>query len=420
MEKDSFRFISQRFKYGMNKLFILFAISLFQLTAEEWKSFRGPTGMGLTKQSIPLKWDSSSILWKVELPGTGQSSVVEAEKKIFLTTSNEAGTSRCLLCFDSVKRKLLWKKEIISKAQENTHRMNGWGTPTPATYKNRVVTFFGPAGLHCFDLNGKEIWKLSLGNFPGNWGTASSPIIKDGIVYQNCDSMGPSRLIAVSLETGKIIWDSPRIEKPRGGWSTPIFIESEGRSQIVLNGEYGVRGYKPTSGKEIWFCKGFNGRGSPVPFYGNGLLYVVNGKPGDIYAVEPTGKGDITKTHMKWHSRRNGGRDLPAPAMIGNVVLVTSMSGIITCYDSLTGTTLWIDRLKGSFSGAPLVSKKHYYIQNESGNTYVIKPNKEKMEVLSENSLSPKSEEVFRATLSPIKGMIYTRSQSTLYCVSAL
>ena len=126
---------------------------------------------------------------------------------------------------------------------------------------------------------------------------------------------------------------------------------------MVLNGEYGVRGYNIYNGRELWFCEGFNGRGSPVPFYSKGLLYVVNGKPGDLYAVSPNGKGDVSKTHMQWHAKRNGGRDLPSPAIINDLVLVTSMSGIITCYDAKSGKTYWVDRLNGAFSGSPLVSK---------------------------------------------------------------
>ena len=49
----------------------------------------------------------------------------------------------------------------------------------------------------------------------------------------------------------------------------------------MLNGEFGVRGYDPESGKELWFCKAFNGRGTPVPEFADGMVFVVNGKPGD-------------------------------------------------------------------------------------------------------------------------------------------
>ena len=146
---------------------------------------------------------------------------------------------------------------------------------------------------------------------------------------------------------------------------------------------------------------------------------MVNGKPGDLYAVSPTGKGDVTKTHLKWHAKRNGGRDLPSPAMLNDLVLVISMSGIITCYDAKSGKTHWIDRLQGAFSGSPIVSKDYYYIQSESGTTFVIKPNQDSLEIISKNQLSNDIEEIFRATLSPIDGRVYTRSSKHLYCISS-
>ena len=405
----------------MKKILLLVSalIQFYYVNAEDWTSFRGPTGMGVTDQKIPTSWNNGSILWEKSIAGEGQSSVVEAGNKIFLTASENSGNKRSLLCFSKDKGKLLWQKSVSYKGEESSHRMNGWCTPTPATEGNRVVAFFGPAGMHCFDTDGKKIWKLQLGDFPGSWGAAASPIIINGIVYQNCDSMGPSRLIAVSLETGKIMWDTPRVEKPRGGWSTPICIGVNNKKQLVVNGEYGVRGYDLSNGNELWFCKGFNGRGSPVPFFGNGLLYVVNGKPGDLYAVSPHGLGDVTNSHLKWHAKRNGGRDLPSPAMLNDLVLVTSMSGIVTCYDAKSGKTHWIDRLQGAFSGSPIVSDNYYYIQSESGTTYVIKPNKNNLEVISKNQLSSNLEEIFRATLSPIDGKIYTRSNSKLYCISS-
>lgn len=405
----------------MKKILLLVStlIQFYYVNAEDWTSFRGPTGIGVTDQKIPTSWNNGSILWEKSIAGEGQSSVVEAGNKIFLTASENSGNKRSLLCFSKDKGKLLWQKSISYKGEESSHRMNGWCTPTPATEGNRVVAFFGPAGMHCFDTDGKKIWELQLGDFPGNWGAAASPIIINGIVYQNCDSMGPSRLIAVSLETGKIMWDTPRVEKPRGGWSTPICIGVNNKKQLVVNGEYGVRGYDLSNGNELWFCKGFNGRGSPVPFFGNGLLYVVNGKPGDLYAVSPNGVGDVTNSHLKWHAKRNGGRDLPSPAMLNDLVLVTSMSGIVTCYDAKSGKTHWIDRLQGAFSGSPIVSDNYYYIQSESGTTYVIKPNKNNLEVISKNQLSSNLEEIFRATLSPIDGKIYTRSNSKLYCISS-
>jgi outer membrane protein assembly factor BamB len=400
---------------GIHFIWILLLITRFSFAAE-WSSLRGPTGMGIYSEKLSVSWQSEDVEWTKEIEGKGQSSIVQAGSKIFVTSAKKNNV-RFLYCLNKERGELLWKKEINNKRTESIHRMNGWATPTPATEGNRVVAFFGPAGLHCFDLEGNKQWSLDLGEFPSHWGVAASPIIHNGLVIQNCDAIGKSRLVAIHLETGEIAWESTRRDKPKGGWSTPIVIEIQGKEQLVLNGEFGVKGYSVNDGKELWFCESFNGRGSPVPFFDGKLLFVVNGKPGDLYAVDPTGRGNLTKTHMKWHARRNGGRDLPSPVSIQGMVFVTSMGGIVTCYDARSGKTFWVDRLAGAFSGSPLVSGDHFYIQNESGTTYVIKPDQKKMRVVAKNSINQDTGEVFRSTLSPIENRIYTRSHSRVFCI---
>ena len=287
-----------------------------ELHAEDnWPQFRGPTGRGhSTAKDVPLKWDAKSVRWTTQLKGQGQSSPVNWGDKLFLTGASEDGKERYVFCVNRTNGKIIWEKTIECSSPEVPHKMNSFATPTCATNGEKVVAFFGPGGLHCFDLDGNKVWSRDVGSFPGPWGVAASPIILGGMVIQNLDAEGPSSLIAVDINTGKPVWQTERQSKPRGGWSTPIVIDAGGKKELVLNGELGVRGYDPKSGEELWFCKGFNGRGSPVPDFADGLLHVVNGKPGDTYAVKPGGKGNVTKSHMAWHAKGRRGRDLPSPS----------------------------------------------------------------------------------------------------------
>lgn len=389
---------------------------------ENWPQFRGETGRGYSAANdVPMKWSPDSVAWKTELKGAGQSSPVNWGDKLFLTGASDDGKERHVFCIDRRDGKMLWEKTIECENPEKNHKMNSWATPTCATDGERVIAFFGPGGLHCFDLDGKKLWSRDLGDFPGTWGTAASPVMHGSMVIQNCDAEGPSYLVALDRKTGEEVWKTRREDKPKGGWSTPILIDTGERSEIVLNGEFGVRGYDPASGKELWFCKGFNGRGSPVPDYANGLLYVVNGKPGDTYVVKPGGSGDVTESHMVWHAERRGGRDLPSPAVVGDYLVIVSMSGIASCYDAHTGEIHWNERLgvEGEFAAAPLIANGLVYIQNVfGGETVVIKPGK-KLEIVSQNSLGADKQEIFRATLAPIGGKVFARSHSTLYCIDS-
>lgn len=390
------------------------------LAEDNWAQFRGPTGRGHSMaENVPMKWNANSVVWKKMLKGQGQSSPVNWGDRLFLTSASEDGKERYVFCLDRDDGKILWEKTIACNAPEHPHKMNSYATPTCATNGKWVVAFFGPAGIHCFDLEGKKKWSRGLGAFPGPWGVAASPIILGDLVIQNCDAEGASKLIALDLKTGEPVWETEREAKPRGGWSTPILIENGDRKELVLNGELGVRGYDPKTGKELWFCRSFNGRGSPVPDFSNGQLHVVSGKPGDTYAVKPGGKGDVTESHMIWHTKRRAGRDLPSPAVVDGYLLVVSMSGRASCYDAKTGKVYWEEKLgvKGEFASAPLVVKGHVLLQNVyGGGVLVIKPGM-KLEIVSNNSLGAEAGQIFRSTLAPVKGQIFARSLSTVYCI---
>ncbi len=387
---------------------------------ENWPRFRGPFGTGhSTETGLPVKWDVKAIAWKIGLPGKGQSSPVNWGNKLFLTSSSEDGLLRQVFAVDAANGNLLWTAKVTVSKPETPHQMNTFATATCATDGEVVVAFFGPGGLHAWDLKGKALWsRTDLGGFPGDWGVGASPIIDGELVIQNCDAEGPSTLLAVNRKTGETVWSTPRKDTPKGGWSTPIVIGAEGRRELVLNGEFGVQGYDPVSGKELWFCEAFNGRGEPVPDYANGLLYVVSGKPGDAYVVRPGGAGDVTKTHRLRSFKRQGGRDLASPAVVGDTLFVTSMSGIALCYDARTGETLGEPvRLEAAISASPLIANGLIYLQAENGDVIVVRPGKT-VDVVARNSVGAGAEEVFRASPAPIGGAIYLRSTTALYRIN--
>ena len=236
-------------------------------------------------------------------------------------------------------------------------------------------------------------------------------------MIQNCDAEGEGKLVAFNKKDGTQAWKTPRTAPERGGWTTPVLIDVGGRQELVLNGERAVTGYDPLTGKQMWSCKSFAGRGDPTVTPGKGLLFVINGQPGDIYAVKPGGKGDVTRSHMAWHTPRKGGRDEPSPIQSGEYLLAISMNGIATCYDSATGKVLWTDRLKGSYSSSPIGIGGQIFFQNDAGETTVIEPGLS-LKIVARNTLDAKGE-VFRASLAPCNGQIFSRSDRTLYCIGS-
>ncbi len=151
----------------------------------------------------------------------------------------------------------------------------------------------------------------------------------------------------------------------------------------------------------------------------NGLLHIVNGKPGDVYAIKPGGQGNVTKTHRVWHTPRRVGRDLPSPIVLDGQMLLSSMQGVIVSYDSDTGKELWKDRLGGNYSASPIAYKGLAFFLNEvTGETAAIKPGS-KLDIVAKSQLKDEDdpEEQFRSSVVPDDGQLLIRSTKWLYCV---
>lgn len=195
-----------------------------------------------------------------------------------------------------------------------------------------------------------------------------------------------------------------------------MLVQAGRRAELVLNGAKAVTAYDLATGKPLWFCNSFNGRGEPTATPSHGLLFMVNGLRGDFYAVRPGGEGDVTRSHMAWHSPRRGGRDQPSPIVIGEYVFVTDMAGVATCYEAKSGKELWKERLNGKFSSSPISAGGLAYCQSDEGTTYVLELGPT-MKLVARNHLRTSDDEVFRASLTPSAGQIFSRSDRALYCI---
>lgn len=393
----------------------MLAASIAPAADANWPRWRGPQQDGHTTDSaLPVKWSSENVVWKTPLPGSGQSTPMIWGNRIFLTAALNKGAERIVFCVDRNSGKLLWQESAWKGQPEPSHALNGWASASCVTDGEVVVAFFGRGGIHAYSLDGKPLWSRDLGPFESPWGTAACPILVDGNVIQNCDSDENAYLIALDKQTGKEVWRTKR--RDHRGWSTPIVLQVGPRSELILNGHEGVQAYDPATGRELWFCQSFNGRGEPTVTPAGDILCVVNGLAGDVYAIRPGGNGDVTATHMPWHTPRKGGRDCPSPIVVGDYILVWDMAGIVTCYSAKDGHIYWKERTEGKYSGSPISANGLVYILNEAGKTFVIKPGP-KLDVVAENALEAGKDEIFRATPTPCDGKLYIRSTSVLYCV---
>ncbi len=391
--------------------------------AEDWPQFRGPTGQGLSQATaVPVSWsETENITWKVAIPGSGWSSPVVAEGRVFLTTAvpTDDGHELRVLSLDAQSGDTLWDITVFDQPDGNTvekHAKNSHASPTPVIDGDLVYVHFGPHGTACLRAeNGEVVWKNHEIEYAPNHGTGSSPVLAGDTLIISCDGRDIQFVLGLNKATGEIAWRTERDVDPQKGFSfcTPLVIEIDGRQQAVCPGSGAVFAYDPQTGGEIWrvtYGEGFSV--VPRPVFGSGLVFVCTGfGDGRLLAIEPTGTGDITSTHVKWTTKRGVPRSASL-LLVGEELFAADDTGIATCLDAVTGETHWQERMGGNFSASPLFAAGLIYFQNEQGTATVVRASKT-FEELSQNSFS--GEERTFASLAVHEGALLLRSEGHLY-----
>lgn len=413
--------------------FISFATAS-ALRAENWPNWRGPNGDSTTSETaFPTQWDKSeNILWKVELPDRGNSSPIVWGNRVFITQAVEKEGRRTVMAFDRETGKLLWQAGTVFRSEEKTHDSNPYCSASPVTDGERVIAGFGSAGIFCFDLNGKELWRKNLGPQEHIWGNASSPVIyKDlCIVYH-----GPgeaSYLAALDKRTGEIVWkvpDLPVVTKGRtdgfkgqepgivGSFATPVVLSLDNRDEVVMSFHNQLIGFDPATGKKLWWCDGLNPLIYASPVLGDQLIVAQGGYSGNSIAVKPGGAGDVTQSHRRWLLERDKG-GIGSGVIKEDRIYFLNSGSLIACQSLESGETLWEERVAGAGPKASswssmILSGNRIYMLNQSGTMIVLRASP-KFEVISVNSIG---NELTNSTQAMSNGDIFIRTHEHLWCV---
>jgi outer membrane protein assembly factor BamB len=296
------------------------------------------------------------------------------------------------VCMDKRNGKVVWRRTACKKVPSvKRHLKSTHANSSIATNGKYVISWFASEGVYCYSMEGKLVWKKDLGLLDSGWfydrdfqwQFGASPIIHNDRLILLCDIQDQSFIATYDLASGKEIWKTDRDEIP--SWSSPTVIDTPSGLTIVTNATKASRGYSFQTGEQIWQIKKNSEIAVPTPFTAHGLIYVSSGyRPiQPIYAIRLDAEGDLTlaenvqkSEYISWSESR-GGPYMPTPIVYGDYLYICSNSGILTCYQAITGEQVYKKRLrmKGlkSFVGSPIAADGHLYITSEDGETAVIK-----------------------------------------------
>lgn len=400
----------------------LFAALTGSVVAEDWSGWRGPRADGtVTDAGFPLNWSATeNVKWKTPLPGTGHSSPIVSKGKVFVAGCVEADKKRVLYCVDRSNGKILWERSAVVSDLENKHNENSWASSTPAADGERVyITFYDKPQMrvYCYDYTGKLVWEKNPGEFHSVHGFCSPPMLYKDLVIVNGDQDAPkgktAYLVAFDKRTGEEKWRTDRPNKLRS-YCPPVVIDTPGKKQLVLTGSKCVASYDPDTGKQNWIINGPTEQFVSSMVFHNGVLLLTAGFPEHwVMAIDPSGTGNVTKTHVLWSKQKEGGY-VPSPVAHDGKLFLVDDRGVASCWDVKTGAMKWKERLsgKGHHASAVAADGRVYFVSDE-GITFVVKASGE-FEVAAKN---PLGEKVF-ASPAFSDGEIFLRGAKHLWCIA--
>ncbi|MFN3190398.1 MAG: PQQ-binding-like beta-propeller repeat protein [Aureliella sp.] len=397
----------------------------------DWPAFRGPTRDGITSADrLPTKWSpTENVAWRTELPGQGWSSPIVVNDRIYLTAAvpieNGAGdvdgakTGYTLELFivAATSGELISRLELFQQPADapRIHRKNSHASPTVLHEDGRLYVHFGHQGTACLSTSGEVIWSNDSLSYSPVHGNGGSPTIAGDLLIFSRDGGDIAEVTALDKKTGEIVWQTDRNVEVRRTFSfcTPYLGEIEGREQLILPGSNVVQSLDPTTGEELWRLRYEGYSVIPRPIYHAGLIFVCTGydRP-KLLAIDPTGTGDVTGTHLRWQSDDSISHT-PSLIATNNQIVAVSDKGVAICFDASSGEELWKKRVGGNFSASPLLAGRMLYLPDEKGKCTIYELGSEPKQIAVNDM-----EERTLASYAVLENDLLIRTDQALYRIS--
>ena len=396
----------------------------------QWPQFRGPEGSGISEsRGLPLVWgEDKNVRWKAAIHGRGWSSPVVLGSQVWLTSATENGQELFAVGLDRESGRIVHDLKLFHvEKPQYAHPFNSYASPTPVIEPGRVYVTFGSPGTAAIDTtNGKVLWErrdIECNHFRG---AGSSPILFGDLLIMHFDGSDQQFVVALDKRTGKTVWRTERSidfkdlgpdGRPaaqgdyRKAFATPHVTTVGGKPMLISIGSKATYGYDPTTGKELWRIEEpSNFSGSTRPVVGHGLVFYPSGwSTGQLLAIRPDGRGDVTESHVAWRLGR-GVPKKPSLLLLGDLIFMIGDTGIASAVEAKSGELIWTARLDGAYSASPVAAEGRVYLFSEEGKATVIDAARE-LKVLAENRL----DDGFMASPALAGSALFLRTRTHLY-----
>jgi len=295
--------------------------------------------------------------------------------------------------------KVFAQDDVIGK-----HGINTYASPSPCIEKGFVYVHYGSPGTACLRTSdGSVVWKRNDLKCNHVQGPGSSPVIYKNLLILHYEGTDVRYIVALDKATGKQIWRADRPAEPynalanigKKAYVTPLIINVKGKDLLISNGSAVCCAYDPLTGKEIWRVTGGAESTVPMPVAENGKVFFytgsVNSPDGgtytEMFAVNPDGQGDITRTNILWKKRDDQSHtQILTPVIKDGLIYTVSSRNFLMCIDAATGKELWTERLRSDHNASPVFVNGNVWFFSIKGEVLAIQAGRN-YKVITQNQM---------------------------------
>jgi formylglycine-generating enzyme required for sulfatase activity len=382
-----------------------------------WTGFRGEGDSTVDAGApLPVEWSHDrNVAWKVDLPGTGQSTPVVFGGRIFLTSVEGPRKEKLnLFSLEMESGKIVWQRQMASSRPHPAGDRVSRAAPTPAVEAGRVYVLFDSGDLFAFTHTGRQQWHVNMnerfGPIQPGHDFGSSVRLAGERLFVHVSQAEPSYLVSLRKHDGSTAW---RNHMPReGGYATPVVVRHGDRELLLASSQGGLIAFDPASGEQVWkqVRDGARGGGIPSVTVAQGMAVVASAERGKTFAVRLA-----DPAQPAWHAEGASTQYSSPLVHQGRVYMVNSV-GVLFVLDLLSGKQLSAQRLPGPTWASAIAAGDGLYFFTTEGTTVVMRTGDTPLRI-SENTL-PVAGTVYAA--APAARALLLRTGAELWKVAVV
>lgn len=314
-----------------------------------------------------------------------------------------------------------WICESLPGRQDRVYHLNSAATPTPVVFENRVLAYFGSAGLVCTDLDGRELWTRKDLPSECRFTHAASPVMQDGVLILTRDNETTEgeridtvfMITGISPETGETLWEkSFHYPDTFANYSTPT-VHSEGNRNLVWVRTWReVLALEPRSGNVAWrFTLSYDGNHLVASPLVHGERVYLMGRS-EILCIDRSADHSVGEAIL-WRQPLRG-ESSSSPLWANGRIFVATETSNAYCFAADSGDLLWEERFRGKVFSSIIGAGDTVYFCNERGTVYSI-ANDSEFRRIAEYDLGAK----IYASIAPVNERLLIRTVESLYCIGS-